>query len=131
MANVGIGAGTVLKRNGAAVAGVKDLEGPGLKVTSVQNTPLAVADFTHTKQPGMIDAGQLKGKLFTDKSVLNTLYTTMGNRTTDTWSVTLPDNSIWSASGFIIEIGNEYPLDDMIMFDMTVELSTKPTFTPG
>lgn len=129
MANIGIGAGTTIKYNAVLIAGVKDNEGPDVKIDSVEDTPLAVSDFARTKRAGLIDAGQLKLSCYSDKAQMATIYGIA--RTTGTWLVTYPDNSTWSCSGFWTEMGNKTPVDDMIMYDLTIELTGKPVFTAG
>jgi hypothetical protein len=117
------GAGAVF----AAVAQVRDIEGPGIEVDDV--------DASHRGsrlkkfQPGMIDNGEVKFDIVYDPALHSTLYGLIG--TEKNWKLVMPDSGAetWAFSGYIKGWSKKAPLADALTADITVKVNGSITVT--
>lgn len=128
-----IGYGCDLQFNAVTVGSVVEINGPTFKVKDVDTSNIQMSQPFRTFQAGLADGGDVTFTLIYAKANFNTLYNNL--RTSGTWLIIFSDlvstASQLSMSGFLSGLSGKFPLDDMIVFDCTVKVSGKPTFTQG
>lgn len=129
-----IGYGCDLQFNSVSVGSVVDMNGPGIKAKDVDVSFIQMADVWRRFQAGLADGGEITFTLIYDKVKYNTLLTT-NFRVLGTWTIIFSDvvstASTEAMSGYINGISKKFPLDDMIVVDVTIKVSGKATFTQG
>lgn len=123
------GFGTTVTLNSAAVAELLSVTGPTFAGETIDVTHMESTEGFREKIAGLVDAGQLELELQYTKAQYNTIQALM--RQTIPFEVTLPDDSTFEGEGHITALGVAVPLDDKITQTVTLDITGKPTFTPG
>jgi predicted secreted protein len=122
------GYGTTISGATFGVVGfVRRLSIPGLDATVIDASHMASPDKWKQKVAGMKDARQMQLEVIYEESQMGDLLDALGDDNED-WTVTFPDGATFTCSGFIQSLGQQVPMDDMIMQSINIELSGKPTF---
>lgn len=126
-----IGYTTTLKLGAATLATVVSIDGPKLEVDSIDTTHLSSTAAYRTFIAGMIDPGEVSCEIQYDKTQQATLLSNLAARAASTWTITSPDSSTWVFSGFIKNLENNYTIDDVMMSNITLQISGQSVFTAG
>lgn len=131
MASSGIhGHGTTLAGSSlSTVAEVTNIDISGYECADIDLGSMDSTDKHKDFISGMIDAGEISVTCVYTKGEASSLYGAIG--TTDTFTVTFPDNSTFVASGYVKNVGVAIPFEDKIEQTATIKISGKPTFTAG
>ena len=88
-----------------------------------------------TFKAGLIDGGSIPFTIAQSKteSGIDTLETLFSAGTSETWTLTFPDNSKWMFSGFVSSIGGSQPIDGLVTmsFSIRIDGQTPPNYTAG
>lgn len=131
-ASIEISVGTKLEYNTTGstwveLTEVQDFNGPNLKRKSI---PLpALNDTILAKKAGRQDSGEVTLTLGWTKTVYGILLGLFKANTSKGYRFTFADTSTDAFTGRIIAIGNKVKDDDMITFDVTIDVSGDTTFT--
>lgn len=138
MAGPFIGYGSDLQTdvNGAgyvSVGSVVELTPPPIKVKDVDTSNVQMTNAWRTFTAGLADGDTCKFKLIYDKAKFNIMITKL--RTSGNWKVIFPDivstASTLVFAGYVNAMPWTFPLDDMIVTDISVKVSGIVTFTQG
>jgi hypothetical protein len=117
------------------VVEVKEMNGPGMKITQSDRTNLSSPGAAREKTPGLIDQGQLTMKLNFTKvqyaAFLTMLRKALGCKITYPLVGAEVTASTLVGLGSIAEIGQAIPEDDIITNDVTIEATGLWVFTAG
>ena len=84
---------------------------------------------------GLIDGGSISFTIAQAKTEagIATLEGLFSAGTSETWTLTFPDNSKWVFSGFVNSIGGSQPLDGLVTmtFSIRIDGKTPPDYTAG
>jgi predicted secreted protein len=111
----------------AAVANIRDLDGPGIEVEEVDSSSRSSGWMTF--RPGMKNGGEVSLDVVYDPALHTTLRATIG--TTKNWKIVMPDTGAeeWAFSGFVKQFSPSAPLNDALTADITIKVSGEVTFT--
>jgi len=128
-----IGVGTTIAGSITGPIGqiIDTISGPKGEIDDVPTTDFSNTDFCKTFTPGLIDNGTLDISVIYDGSnggIAKALDTAFNNRTPEVWTVTYPDTSTRSFTGYIKSLGQETPLEDKITQPLSIKVSGKVTF---
>ena len=88
-----------------------------------------------TFKAGLIDGGSIPFTIAQAKTEtgIDTLETLFSAGTSETWTLTFPDNSKWMFSGFVSSIGGSQPIDGLVTmsFSIRIDGQTPPNYTAG
>ena len=100
----------------------------------VEDTAYGVG-LWRTFKAGLIDGGSIPFTIAQSKSEtgIDTLETLFSAGTSETWTLTFPDNSRWVFTGFVSGIGGSQPIDGLVTMSFTVRVDgkTPPVYTAG
>ena len=119
-----------------ALAELLEVDQPKRKVKAVDITNNSSPARTMEKIPGLVDSGEITGKL---------VYTPAGKAAVESaigvlasWKIQMPLTGAqttlgdaFTFAGFVSADGGETPLDDKIVIDVTIEITGPVTFTAG
>ena len=128
-----IGAGTTVVGSITGPIGqiIDTISGPKGEIDDIPTTDMATPDNAKTYIPGLIDNGTVDITVIYDGSnngIAKSLDTTFNSRTPEVWTITYPDTSTRSFTGYIKTLGQEAPLDDKITQALSLKVSGKVTF---
>jgi len=129
-----IGAGTTISGSVTGSIGqiIDSVSGPNASLEDIETTDMDVTNSARTYIPGLIDNGQIDITVVYDGSAsgtANALNTAFIGRTAETWTITYPDTSTRSFSGYINSLGQETPLKTQITQSLSIKISGAVTFT--
>ena len=88
-----------------------------------------------TFKAGLIDGGSIPFTIAQAKTEtgIDTLETLFSAGTSETWTLTFPDNSKWMFTGFVSSIGGSQPIDGLVTmsFSIRIDGQTPPNYTAG
>lgn len=125
--------GTIVKRNGVAIAELRDLTPPALTRKPIETT------MHNSDDDSYVVGIRRKGEMQFQLGFLNT--ETTHNSTTgllkawlvgskDEYTITFPDGGIWLFSGFVSQIGLKQPVDGGQEAAISIRPSGGQTITP-
>jgi hypothetical protein len=123
------------------LTGIKNIGGPGISWSSVDETTLQSANKFREFAQGLGDGGEVTFTCYASKTRINTVYGTLAaaNGANGNWyfRVEWPllsgesNRTRWDITGFVTNLSETHEEDNDIMFDVTIKISGKPTFTQG
>ena len=113
-----------------ALAEVVDLTPPEHEAEDVKTTHMTTAGKVHTYQAGLIEPGETEVVIHFDKTIEATLRGTLFGADYY-FKITFADGSVLAFAGYLKKIGEETPLDDIVVVNLTFKVSGAPTFTPA
>lgn len=118
--------GTIVKRNGTAIAELRDLTPPALSRKVIETTNHNSDDDSYVV--GIRRKGEMSfelGFLNDDPTHDNTtgLMSAWSTGSKDLYEIDFPDGGIWLFSGFVSNIGPKSPVDD----GQTASISIRPS----
>ena len=122
------GYGTTL--SGATTGVIGNIRSLSLGGITADDIEVTTNDSTNSWKEfiaGLKDAGDLTLDLIYEKVDTNTILNALGS-TVEVWTITLPDDSVFTISGYINNLGVEMPMGDAITSSMTLKLTGEPTF---
>lgn len=133
-----IGLGTSFQRESATqgvydtIAQVAAITPPGTETDDVAIEDLNLEDGFKRHLPGLVDASEVSLTLNFDSA--NTghvnLLTDAQSRAIKNFKIVLPDTSTWAFSGYVKSFApDEISPGDIIQAKVTIQLTSKPTFT--
>lgn len=115
----------------SSVSQITSISIPGVSVDDLDVTTMASANAFREFIAGLKDAGELSVELLYEKSAYDAQLAAVGGAA-ETWTVTFPDESIFTCSGYIKAAGQvEAPMDGPMTSSLTIKLSGEPSFTEG
>lgn len=128
--------GTIIKRNGIAIAELKDITPPALTRKAIETTTQNSSDDSYVV--GIRRKGELQFMLNflpsgeATHSALNAsgLLTAWANGTKDLYEVDFADGAIWSFSGFVTQIAPKAPVDGAFEASVSIRPSGGHQFNP-
>jgi len=134
MSNAITSTGTILKRNGTAVAELRDITMPALQRNTFDTTNQNDADDSYalgvrrkgdlTFQINFLPSGE------TTHGKASGLIYAWNSGTRDLWQGIYPDGSSWYCSGYVVGIAPKAPVDGALQADITIKLTNAFIFTP-
>lgn len=134
---IGYGADILLSTDGGntynTFGQVTKIIAPAIKVGDQQVSYLQMANPWHLFIAKLADGGQAKFGLLYSKTNYNTILTNI--RVSNNFKIIFPDivttasTLVWA--GYINEIPQELPLEEVVMGEIGIKVSGKPTFTQG
>lgn len=122
--------GTLLRRNGATVALVNDIEGPNCKGDTIDVTNHDNVDRYKEFIVGLKEGGDVKAKIWYDplEGTHTGLFTSFNARALDTWSITPPvaGGATWSFTAVMTQLDTKYKVNGAIEADITLKVSGAP-----
>jgi Lambda phage tail tube protein, TTP len=121
----------------ATIAEVQHIGGPNIQFSDTDWSFLTMSVPFRNFMAGLGNGGEVDFTCLFDQAQLAALYTAAGNRATLNWKILFPlvgtqvNNAYWSLTGYIKEIGNDFPEDNKITCPFKVKVSGKPGFTQG
>jgi hypothetical protein len=109
--------GTILRRNGVAVADLGDLTAPALQRKTVDQTRHCDTDDFYALSPRFAGPMEFKVPL----SVAEAFVTAWANVTTDAYDLVFPDGATWSFSGLVLDLGPTAHIDDELMAQVVIQ----------
>ena len=119
------------------IAGVRDIDGPGTSVDEEETTSHSTSSPHRTFAPTLIDDGEISFEiLYQPQHATHSRTSTYGleylfqNRLTRSFRIVVPDPSLTTREfdGFVKEFGEEYPVDGLIMRQVTIRFASAPTY---
>ena len=104
-----------------------NIDWSGAVADDIQTTDFDSGDKYHEFEAGLKDAGEITGDLRYDKTLFNTVLDAVGG-STETWTLTLSDNSELVCKGYIRSLGLAVPMGDSVMMPIAIKFSGKPYF---
>lgn len=105
---------------------VREVTAPALTRTAIDTTHMGSASDYRTFIPGLIDPGEITLDIYFDaKQTLPVEDGAAGDL--DTLTLTFPDASTWTCSGFTTGYSPAIPMDDAMTCTLTFKVSGKPT----
>ncbi len=114
---------------------IKNIKRGPTKIKESDATSLGSAAATKEFLPGLVDEGGFNATLVFLKADYATLRSWI--RVMQGFQIQAPDGSsgssgsTWQFSGFLTELGEEFPEDDLISVDVTFKISGPVTFAAG
>lgn len=132
MAQARAAIGTKLSRNGAVIALMSDIDGPGLKGDTIDVTNHDNPDFHKEFIIGLREGGDVKGKIFFDptEGTHTGLIAALQAATLDNWTITYPAaaGGSWAFVGVLTQYDVKAKVKDALEADITIKVSGKPVF---
>lgn len=117
------------------IAGVRDIDGPSASVDEEETTSHSTGSPHRTFAPTLIDDGEISFEiLYQPQHPTHSLTSTYGleflfqNRIVRAFRITVPDPSLTTREfdGFVKEFGEEYPVDGLILRQVTIRFASAP-----
>ena len=123
-----IGYGTLFKQATTSIGKVLSVSGPGMAGAAVDTSHAETTDAFRTFVPGMVDAGEVTLSLMFDKASATTIHGWW--RTSQAYSITFSDGSVWAFNGFLTGFSHEVTdLDGVVTANLTFKVTGKPGWT--
>lgn len=113
-----------------AIAQILSIGLPDQKVDDLDVTTMASTNKFREFIPGLKDAGTLKLELLYEKANYQKVQNALGG-TPEVWTITLPDGSTFTCTGYINANSGDSKMEDKITQSVTMKISGQPTFTPA
>lgn len=114
--------GTILKKSGTSLGEILKISGPSQKRSKKETSHLNMTDWCRSYKAGLLDPGDITFTLQTDSTHFGNLnsylHSTDGGQ--DTYSITLPDASVFTGPAFVMDLGQEVDLDGIITVPVTL-----------
>ena len=126
--------GTIIKRNGTAIAEVKDITPPALSRKSIETTTQNEDDDSYV--PGIRRKSEMTFMVNFLPSAEATHGTTSGlmdawaTGSKDLYEVDFPDGAVWSFSGYCVGIAPKAPVDGGFEAQVTIRPTGSQHMTP-
>lgn len=124
-----IGYGSSLKLEAVVVAEVYEINGPSIEGSDVEATHMDSPSGYREYIPGLLDPGAVDITLNYTKAQCAALIAVF--RQKKNWTITYPDASTWTFTGYLNAFGPSDPVDDRMTIAVTIKLAGAPTFTQG
>jgi hypothetical protein len=126
--------GTIIKRNGTAIAELRDITPPALTRKPIETT-------THNSQDDSYVVGiRRKGELQfvmnflpsaeVTHGTVSGLLEAWGTGSKDLYEIDFPDGAIWSFSGFVSNVAAKAPVDGELSANVSIRPSGGQVFLP-
>lgn len=110
-----------------ALAEIRDVGGPSFSVGVVDITHQTSPDGFREKKPGLGDGGEVTVQVIHNHTDVNALYGLL--RVTKYFQILMPDTHKMDFSGHITGMSHTYPLEDVIVMDVTIAVNGKAAYT--
>lgn len=127
--------GTLIKRNGTAIAELRNITPPALTRKAIETTMHNSSDDSYVV--GIRRRGELQftlGFLPSGEATHNAVAGLMkawADGTKDGYEIDFPDGATWLFSGFVTNIVPHAPVDDGLTADVSVRPTNAHSFTPS
>lgn len=127
--------GTIIKRNGTAIAELRDITPPALTRNPIETTNHNSDDDSYVV--GIRRKGELQFKLGflpsgeATHDALTGLLEAWLSGSKDRYDLEYPDGAVWMFSGFVSNVAATAPVDGGLEADVSIRPSGGQQFTPG
>lgn len=125
--------GTIVKRNGTAIAELRDITPPPLSRKPIETTMHNSDDDSYVV--GIRRKGELQMSLGflpsgeASHNALTGLMKAWADGSKDRYDIEYPDGAIWIFSGFVTNISPKAPVDDGLVADVSIRPTNGHIFT--
>ncbi len=121
--------GTVVTLNAVPITQAQDISGPGITGATEDTTTHSSVEQWAEVMPTIKSAGPLTFPLvyIPGNAAHEALYTALDAKTLDPYTIRLSDNSGWDFSGYVLEVGDTYPVAGYLARAISIQPSGKVT----
>jgi len=121
--------GTALTLNGVAIIQAQDISGPEISRDTEDISSHSSPEQWEEMLPTIKRTGNMTFPLvyIPGNAVHEALYTALDTGTLDAYTVRAPDNSGWDFNGYVVALGETYPVAGHLARNVSIKPSGKPT----
>lgn len=122
--------GTTLTLNGVEIAQIQDIEGPDLSTDTDEITNHSSPDHTEEFLVTIKRVGEITFPLVFNSALAShdAFFAAWEDRSLDDYVMTYPDTSSWTFTAYVTGFSMSAPVDGHLSADVTLRMSTAPTF---
>ena len=123
--------GTTLTLNAVPIAQVQDISGPELSTDTDEITNHSSSNATEEFLVTIKRVGEITFPLVFNSALAShdAFFAAWEDRSLDDYVMTYPDNSSWEFTAYVTGFSMSAPVDGHLSADVTLRMSTAPTFT--